>query len=62
MNKVPSAVDVRLSGNARKPGSAIDRVAAIAVSDVADQRTATATARYATRRINRSLLAGSGWW
>ena len=57
INKVPSAAEVRLSGNACTPGSAIDRVSAIAVSDVADERTATALARYPIRRLNLSLLA-----
>src|SRR5258707_15106510 len=58
MNSVPSAVDVRLSGNARRPGSAIDCASAIAAcGDTADESTATAIATRATRRFNLTLEA-----
>src|SRR6266403_6419590 len=58
MNSVPSAVDVRLSGNARSPGSAIDCASAIAAcGDTADESTATAIATRATHRFNLTLDA-----
>src|SRR5579863_3037374 len=62
MNSVPSAVDVRLSGNARRPGSAIDCASAIAAcGDAADENTATAIATRATHRFNLKLEATVGF-
>jgi hypothetical protein len=56
MNSVPSAVDVRLSGNARRPGSAIDCASAVAAcGDTAGESTATAIATRATHRLNLTL-------
>jgi hypothetical protein len=58
MNSVPSAVDVRLSGNARRPGSAIDGASAIAAcGDIAHDTTATAIATRATHRFDSTLEA-----
>src|SRR5258705_9455140 len=58
MNSVPSAVDVRLSGNARRPGSAIDCASAIAAcDDTADESTATTIATRSTHRFNLTLEA-----
>src|SRR5579864_6243125 len=58
MNSVPSAVDVRLSGNARRPGSEIDCALAIAAcDDTAEESMATAIATRATHRFNLKLEA-----
>jgi hypothetical protein len=58
MNSVPSAVDVRLSGNARRPGSAIDGASAIAAcGDIAHDSTATAIATRATHRFKLTIEA-----
>lgn len=53
MNRVPSAVDMMLSGNARRPGSAIDCASAIAACGATThESTATVIANRATHSFN----------
>jgi hypothetical protein len=58
MNSVPSAVDVMLSGNARRPGSAIDCASATAACGATTlESTATVIANRATHGFNLMLDA-----
>jgi 3-oxoacyl-ACP reductase-like protein len=58
MNSVPSAVDVMLSGNAWRPGSAIDCASATAACGATTlESTATVTAKRATHGFNLILDA-----